>query len=248
MKRFLVSLTVLIFSVTSLYSMDDQKSTLSFKDLSPDLLCMIARMAVPDQMTIKPEDAVMCVRRYRSLHEEEEYSSSLNSTFAVDLGLGSKVMIYDATGTLVACYIHNSYGGMKAFSLYTDARARDRLLRSIRIKSVSWLKDPLYIASRGYDNLVEVMSIAPLLLARYALHKPTLSRYFLLKDLQEALLLEKNQVIIGKSERETLEEMPDLKKLLKIETNEPTKDKVATLWRLRLKGKQKSDRHTCTIL
>lgn len=101
------------------------------------------------------------------------------------------------------------------------------------VRSVAVFPDGLRVVSGGYDQRVKIKSVVPLLLATHQLKRPSLAQYLLLKRLQEKLLREKEPLIVGESGKGTLEEMPELKKLLSITPSKPGAQHLA--WRLQLK-------------
>lgn len=189
---------------------------------------LIALATRNGRVQIMKAESLEMVSTYRHKYGVESISWSPNSKWISSGGRDNRVKLVDVqSGALLAQYKHSD------------------------VSSVCWSPEGDYFASGGLNKRVVIKSFAPLMLARFALpESTTLARFDLLKKLQKSLILERKEaVIIGGSERKTLEEMPDLKKLLKIETNEPTKDKVATLWRLKLEGKQENEGDpACTIL
>jgi len=135
-----------------------------------------------------------------------------NGQRVVSGGLDKKVRIADAdTGEVLVEYAHAGY-----------------------VRSVAPFPDGQRVVSGGDDGNVKIKSIVPLLLAQHQLKNPTLSQLFLLNRLQEKLLKDKEPFLIGLSDRVTLEQMLDLKKLLKVEKSKSkTKNPI---WRLQLKG------------
>lgn len=112
------------------------------------------------------------------------------------------------------------------------------------INTIAWSSIPgegpkaAFIMSGSEDGFVVIKTIMPLLLDKLRINYLTLAQYMLLERFKDSLLYRKKSLIIGQKERAVLEEMQDLKKLLVIESNEPTQNKVAKLWRLRLWGKK----------
>ena len=110
-------------------------------------------------------------------------------------------------------------------------------LHDAPVRALSWSSDGRLLAIGGDDNKVTVKSMIPLLLARYC-GAQTIEQYLFVKELQQHLLCEKachlecknNPLIVGHTRRSMLEDMPDLKKLLKIEKS--LSQTQNQLWRL----------------
>ncbi len=96
--------------------------------------------------------------------------------------------------------------------------------------ALAWSPDSTQLAFSNGEN-VEIKNIKPFLLSICRNKYTTLAQYHLLKRIKENILGEEESLIVGKSGREALEQMPDLKKLLHIEINKAE----TKLWRLGLK-------------
>jgi len=115
------------------------------------------------------------------------------------------------------------------------------------VKSIGFLGGGMYIVSGVNDNNVTIKALTPLLLAQHQLKEPTLSKFLLLKRLQEKLLKDKKPLFIGQADRSTLERMPKLKELLKIEKS--TSKTVNPIWRVQLKYQRAHDQHgRCSVM
>ena len=171
-------------------------------------------------------------------------------------GLGWKVKIADArTGKLLAEYAHDRLwvssvavfpdgrwvlsGGYDGKVKIADARTGKLLAEYEHANKSAWVwavgvfPDGKRVLSGGDDKKVTIKSLRPLLLATHQLKDPTLFQFLLFKRLQEKLLQKKDPLLIGQSDRNTLEGMPDLKKLLKVEKS---KSKTTNpIWRLQLR-------------
>ena len=78
---------------------------------------------------------------------------------------------------------------------------------------------------------MHIVSIARFLLANHQLQNLRNNQFLLLKELQHKLLKENEPVILGRSGRDTLNEMSEIKKLLRIEYNTAE----TKLWRVMFK-------------
>lgn len=96
-------------------------------------------------------------------------------------------------------------------------------------------------------NKIRIRSIVPLLLSQFTLPaETTFAHYLLLKRVQENLLTKKEPLLIGQLDRDTLDEMEPLKKLLKIEKSQSkTKNPI---WRLQMKYTPKAAPQNCVIV
>jgi len=105
------------------------------------------------------------------------------------------------------------------------------------IQGICWSPGGGLIAVGGGCSMT-IKSVIPLLLATHQLHDPTPSQFLLLNKLRERLLKEKKSLRIEPSDKKTLDEMPDIEKLLRVEKGGSKKN---PLWQVRLKqaAKQK---------
>ena len=161
---------------------------------------------------------------------------SLSGLYAMEAGGMSERFIYDQLPFVAHCEVMQ-YILPDTFPIAPEDAVQDvcEYEHGGRVMSVCFSPNSGLLASCGDDGKVKIKSLIPLLLAAHKQKDPTLSQFLLLKRLQEKLFKEKEPLLIGQSDRGTLEGLPDLKKLLKVEHNKNTKNAKAALWRLQLR-------------
>lgn len=99
------------------------------------------------------------------------------------------------------------------------------------VKKFAWAPNGERIATGERDGTIRIKDIKRVLLAHHQLQRPTINQHKLLRKLQERILRENKPAILGQTERTILDTIPEVKKLLRIETNTAEK----RLWRVMLK-------------